>query len=204
MKIITKLLVIVAVSCVFSISSYGQKGVKKLDRNYYVAGPTTEEVEFIEATPQCQNWAWAACAQILLNYHGLKVTQEQIIKKAYDDEEPCEEGIAPNIISAINGWSPASVERVGKVLSGSGTFNDQELVEHLSNGWPIIVSLESRSKGEQVFVIKSVYFSMDRLDYPKIDEVVLRNPWPLSPSEESMRWDLFRSKKPMFYDVWVE
>lgn len=204
MKFVSRFLTILTVLCIFSMSSYAQKGVKKLDRNYYVAGPATEEVQFIEVTPECQNWAWAACAQILLNYHGLKVTQEQIIKRVYDQELPCDSGSAPNIISAINGWIPASVERVAKVLSGTGTFNDEEFVEHMSNGWPIIVSLESRTKGEQVFVVRAVYFSMDRLDWPKIDEVVLRNPWPLSPSEESMRWDVLRSKKPKFYDVWVD
>jgi hypothetical protein len=204
MKSASQFFALLVVLCIFSEISYAQKGVKKLDRNYYVAGPEIDEVEFIEATPECQNWAWAACAQILLNYHGLKVTQKQIIKRAYDGEEPCDSGIAPNIISAINGWSPASVERVGKVHSGTGEFDDQEFVEHMSNGWPIIVSLESRTKGEQVFVVRAVYFSMDRLDWPKIDEVILRNPWPLSPSEESMRWDVLRSKKPRFYDVWVE
>lgn len=204
MKLASQFFTILVVLCVFSVTSFAQKGVKKLDRNYYVAGPAAEEVEFIEATPECQNWTWAACAQMLLNYHGLKVTQKQIIQKAYEGEEPCDTGTAPNIISAINRWSPASVEKVAKVLSGTGKFNDEEIVEHMSNGWPLIVSLDSRTKGEQVYVIRAVYFSMDRLDWPKIDEVVLRNPWPLSPSEESMRWELLRSKKPKFYDVWVE
>ena len=195
--------IVLVLSCFLSTSLHAQKAIEKLSRNYYVAGPQTEEVQFIEATPKCQNYCWAACAQILLNYHGLSLSQEQIIERIHNGK-PCEIGDGKKMIKALNGWSPPSVEKVSKIHASYGNLNTSDLVEHLSNGWPIIVGLDSRSLSRQVYVLSAVYFSMDHWDHPKIDEVLLRNPWPLSPSEEYMRWDLFKTKNPTFFDVWVD
>jgi len=198
-----RFVVILSLICFLTMSVNAQKAVQKLARNYYIAGPQKSEVQFIEATPKCQNWCWAACAQILLNFDGLKVTQEQIVKRINADL-PCEEGNAEDLMKALNGWTPASVERISKVRSLQVSYDASELVGHLATGWPIIVGVDSRSVAEQVYVLTAVYFSMDQWDSPTIDEVVLRNPWPLSPSEEVMRWDAFKAKNPKFYDVWVE
>jgi len=190
-------------TCILSSSINAQKAVEKLARNYYLAGPSKTDVQFIEATPKCQNWCWAACAQILLNFNGLKVTQEQIVERINADL-PCEDGNADDLMKALNGWIPPSVERVSKIRSTFVSYDASELVGHLAKGWPIIVGLDSRNVAEQVFVLTGAYFSMDQWDNPTIDDIVLRNPWPLSPSEEVMRWDAFKAKNPKFYDVWIE
>ena len=103
--------IVLILSCFLSTSLHAQKAIEKLARNYYVAGPQTEEVQFIEATPKCQNYCWASCAQILLNYHGLSLSQEQIIERIHNGK-PCEIGDGKKMIKALNGWSPPSIKKV--------------------------------------------------------------------------------------------
>ena len=55
---------------------------------YFVAGvPTEEFVHF--AAPEgagrqkMENWCWAACIQMVLNYHGLYVDQKDVVARVF-------------------------------------------------------------------------------------------------------------------------
>lgn len=180
-------------------SADAQRAIRQLDRNYYVAGPPSGEIKDIAAKQRCMNWCWAASVQMVLNYHGLYVQQEQIVQKVYGSL-PCRTGNAQHIMSALSGWAPDSRGRYSQIYSQYGVYSGADIVDQLSRRWPIIVGL--RQEGH-AYVLTAVYYSVDRWNNPVIDKVVLRDPWPTKPSRQEMPWDVFLAKQPEFFKVWV-
>ncbi|MBC8753839.1 C39 family peptidase [Kordia sp. YSTF-M3] len=192
--------VFLAVLLFFGTHLNAQTAIKKLNTNYYVAGPTSTEFQSIVSTQRCQNWCWATCVQMVLNYHGLYVQQEQIVGKVYGRSLPCKTGNAQHIMRSLTGWAPDARGRFSQIYAKYGVYNSADIVDQLSRKWPIIVGL--RQEGH-CYVLTAVYFSYDRYDNPIIDKVVLRDPWPLSPSRKVMNWNTFLAKQPEFFKVWV-
>ncbi|MCB0742152.1 MAG: C39 family peptidase, partial [Chitinophagaceae bacterium] len=162
----------------------------------------SNEINFIAAKQRCPNWCWAACAQMVLNYHGLYVTQEQIVQKIYGGL-PCKPGNAQQIMAALSGWAPDTRGRYSQIYSQYGVYSGADIVDKLSRKWPIIVGLQNPNGGGHAYVLTAIYYSVDQMNNPIIDQVVLRNPWPTSPSKEFMKWNVFLSRKPQFFKVWV-
>ncbi|MCB0452418.1 MAG: C39 family peptidase [Aequorivita sp.] len=186
--------------CVFlNNETNAQRAITQLGQNYFVAGPPSNEIQYIASTQRCQNWCWATCVQMVLNYHGLYVQQEQIVRKIYGGL-PCRTGNAQNIMNALSGWAPDSRGRYSQIYSQYGVYNGSDIVDQLSRRWPIIVGL--RGEGH-AYVLTAIYYSVDQFNNPIIDKVVLRDPWPTNPSRKEMRWNTFLSKQPEFFKVWV-
>ena len=66
----------------------GRAEMQQLGPNYFSAGIFSGEFEFFAAPQQQgrqrqQNWCWAATTQMVLNYHGLYVTQEQVVARIF-------------------------------------------------------------------------------------------------------------------------
>ena len=66
----------------------GRADMQQLGPNYFAAGVVSGEFEFFAAPQQQgrqrqQNWCWAATTQMVLNYHGLYVTQEQVVARIF-------------------------------------------------------------------------------------------------------------------------
>ncbi|GAB4407439.1 MAG: hypothetical protein OHK0039_09930 [Bacteroidia bacterium] len=179
-----------------------QRAIVQLGPNYYVAGPPSQEIQFIAASQRCQNWCWAACIQMVLNYHGLYVTQEQVVQKVYGGL-PCLPGNAQHILAGLSGWAPDARGRYSQIYAQHGVWGGPDIVDNLSRRWPIIVGLQNPEGGGHAYVLTAIFYSVDAWNNPLIDKVVLRNPWPSSPSREEMSWQEFVSRQPQFFKVWV-
>ena len=195
-----KMFLIVFISLFFCKETNAQLAINQLGQNYYVAGPDSNEVQQIAAEQRCENWCWATCVQMVLNYHGLYVEQEQIVQKVYGGL-PCKTGNAENIMNALSGWAPDSNGRFSQIFSQYGVYNGSDIVDQLSRKWPIIVGLKQEG---HAYVLTAIYYSIDQWNNPIIDKVVLRDPWPTNPSKKEMKWNTFISKQPEFFKVWVK
>jgi hypothetical protein len=195
-----KICIIMVITLFLGMNIHAQKAIKEVRPNYYVAGPISDEFKNIISTQRCQNWCWATCVQMVLNYHGLYVQQEQIVRKVYGLPLPCKTGNARHIMQSLSGWAPDARGRFSQIKSKYGVYNSADIVDQLSRRWSIITGL--RQEGH-CYVLTAVYFSLDRFKNPIIDKVVLRDPWPLNPSRKVMDWNVFLSKQPEFFKVWV-
>ena len=172
----------------------------QLDQNLFAAGVLSEEFEFFAAPKDLgkqrqANWCWAASVQMVLNYHGLYITQEDIVERIFGSQID-KPGSADNILTALSGWAPdtrgrfSTIHAVPYVLSGS------EIVQDLAYKWPLIVGLKGEPIGH-AYVLTAVFYGVDWFNNPIFTKVVLRDPWPGSPSRVEMSWDDFQ-KQVMF------
>lgn len=71
----------------------------------WVAGIPSNEFEYF-AAPQTDghqrqsNWCWAACVQMVLNYRGVPVTQEQVVQRIFAEAVPNVPGQPDQILTA--------------------------------------------------------------------------------------------------------
>ncbi len=206
MKLYCVLFVIVLL--VFADNTNGQS-CKNEGPNYFSCGIPTNEFEYMRATSldrgeQIQsNWCWAACVQMILNYHGLKVNQIQVVTKIYGSpyiNQPANEN---QILYALSGWAPDVTGRFSSIHSLGGLSSINDIVNLLSYKWPLIVGLKNENSNiGHACVLTAIYYHATAYGIMP-DKVVIRDPWPGNVSRQELSWDEFMRRQFMIIKVWV-
>ncbi len=206
MKNLMKSLIIV-LALTISSNINGQS-IQRLGQNYFVAGIPTNEfdawaAESVTGNQRQANWCWAACSQMVLNYHGLYISQEQIVTKIYGRlvDKPANEY---QIRMALSGWAPNVQGRVSYIFCQSGFNSVNEITTALAYKWPLIVGLRNpNSKIGHAYVLTAIYYSTDQFNNTIPDKVVLRDPMPGTDGRIELSWQQFYSRLAMAFKVWV-
>lgn len=183
--------------CITALDAHSQSYVE-ISPGYYMAGiPTAEFVDF--AAPEAAgrqrqaNWCWAATVQMVLNYHGLRVTQEEIVQRIFGAQIDAP-GQPAHILAALSGWAPDNRNRYSAISASPVVWTGSQIVQDLAYKWPLIVGLQSEPIGH-AYVLTAVYYRVNPYNNePIFDRVVLRDPWPDSPSRQEMSWDEFQRR----------
>jgi Papain-like cysteine protease AvrRpt2 len=180
------------------------------DTGYFVAGvPSQEFVHF--AAPESagkqrmQNWCWAACIQMVLNYHGLYVDQKDIVSRVFGAtvDRPAN---GDQIMKALTGWAPDSRGRRSAIYADAYNLDPATVINDLDKKWPLIVGLEG-ARGVatgHAYVMTAAYFSQDANGTPTIHRVVLRDPFPGYESRIELDSNEFSQRLQFATRVYVE
>lgn len=187
--------------------SFGQS-IVQLGQNYYTAGIPSDEFEFYAATEQQgrqrqSNWCWAACVQMVLNYHGLYITQEEIVQKIYG--QLIDQPAGPQqLMYALSGWAPNSMGGFSQIYCQGNLTGINDITLNLAYKWPLIVGLGNPEGGTgHAYVLTAIYYTTDYYNNTIPEKVVLRDPWPTNPSRQEMSWNEFSNRLQMAFKVWV-
>ena len=175
-----------------AIASTSKGHSEQLGPNYFVAGVPTERFEYFAARQKHTNWCWAATVQMILNFHGLYVSQEQVVDRIFQ-QQVNQSATSNQILEALHGWAPDYRGRFSAIASTPYIFSQQELIHDLAHCWPLIVGLKNGDGSGHTYVLTAVYYSFDRYRRPVIDKVVLRDPWPSSKSKQDWSWSTVQS-----------
>jgi hypothetical protein len=188
--------------------SNGQANVQQIGPNYFVAGVNTEQFNYVAASSRqrANNWCWAACIQMVLNYHGLYITQEDIVRQCYGGlyDKP---GGYEEFAVGLNRWAYNNRGSISKVSFNSYPTNSNEIVNFLSGDWPLIVGINTGGDIGHAYVLTAIYYSIGTDQYGNAvaiaDKVVLRDPSPGQVSRQEWPWQTFASHVTHVYKVWV-
>ena len=197
---------LITVIVVTSTSSLAD--VQQLNQNYFVAGIQSNQFEYF-VSPETfgrqrqSNWCWAASIQMILNYHGLYVQQEQIVQKIYGDrvDRPANSN---QILAALSGWLPDTRGRYSAIQASSYVLSGSQVIQDLANKWPLVVGLENPGGGGHAVVLTAAKYSVDRFNNPIFHSVVIRDPWPGNLSRQELSWDEFQSRLIFIARVYVQ
>ena len=200
-------IILYLILCTIVNNSIQAQSVQQLGPNYFAAGIPSNEFEFytvakIAGRQRCPEWCWAASSQMILNYHGLYVSQEQIVTKIFGSLE-CSPGTEEDIAEALSGWAPDASGRYSEIYCSTGVSSASEFVNLLAYKWPLLVCLNNPDGSGHALVMTGIYYSVDQFNNPIVDKVVLRDPWPFSPSRQEMSWAVFTSRLRTAFKVWV-
>lgn len=195
-------------------STFGQSCIT-VGNNYFSCGIPTNEFEYMRASSvnygsQVQsNWCWAACIQMVLNYHGLYVSQMDVVTKIYGSPYVNQPANEQQILAALSGWAPDTRGRYSAINAYGGYTSVQEIINGLAGKWPLIVGMSHPDGGVgHAYVLTAIYYSNQYDMYGNViavvpDKVVLRDPWPDNPSRQEFSWAEFQNRCFMAVKVWV-
>ena len=100
---------IVKTAVLILLMGIGYADVDEVAPGYFVAGVQSSEFQFAAAPDvggrqRQSNWCWAACGQMVLNNHGLRVTQEQVVQRIFGESVNAP-GQPAQILAALSGWA---------------------------------------------------------------------------------------------------
>lgn len=172
--------------------------LEQISPGEYMAGVSAEEFEFYAATEvngrqRQSNWCWAACVQMVLNFHGLFVTQEEVVQRIFGDRVN-QPGQPRQILAALSGWAPDARGRYSEIFASPYVLRGSQIVQDLAYKWPLIVGLANPEGGGHALVLTAVIYRVDVMNEPIFEGVVLRDPWPDNESRQTMAWEEFRRR----------
>ena len=166
--------------------------------NTFVAGVTSSQFEFFAAPfhagrQRQANWCWAASIQMLLNFHGLRVTQEEIVRQVFG--ALVDQGAQPHeILAALNGWKPNAGGAFSPVQALPYPFDPRRIIKDLAYRWPLIVGLRNEDGSGHAVVLTAISYHLDSLGNPVFERVIIRDPWPGNPSRQDIPWPEFQRR----------
>ncbi len=148
------------------------------------AGIRSHEFEGVVSSQRTPVWCWAACIQMVLNYYQIDITQEDVARRTFGRDwygnPPAIGGSASVISQNLNNWN---VDRRGQnyVVRSSvfrGSPDAGTIIEHLSQGKPIILGYGPNADSGHVVVVTAVSYFYDQFRNPQITSVIVRDPYP--------------------------
>ncbi len=173
----------------FSQNTKGQIFYSKSEGLYWAAIKTSYLKSYV-ARQRSQNWCWAACTQMVLNYQGVNVSQENIVERVFGFQVDSP-GSAKDIVQGASGWY---VDGCTIVAKADYSFIPQKLIDDLVNKYPLIVGLSMPGQNVgHAYVLTGLSFQKNGdTIYPH--SVILRDPWPDNPSRVVLPWDDFSNR----------
>jgi len=150
-----------------------------------------------------QNWCWAACIQMLLNYHRISVTQEQIVERVYGKQFDAP-ATPTTIVAALNGWAIDKSFRDAFVLAEVHPANDSWLiVSELVAKNPLIVGFDGYPTGHAC-LLTSAWHRPKPGGGSTFYALELRDPWQGNPSRNQVLGREFADKAQFVVKVSVK
>ena len=156
----------------------------------YIGIPSVQ-MNYMAAAQRNSQWCWAAAIQMVLNYYGVNILQEQIVARTYGTDPygrlPDWAGRLDAISASLNNWS---IDNAGRTYVVRSTLNwgapsPAILLQELQQGHPVIVSYLSSPTTAHAIVITGAQVVQSSVG-PIVQSLVVRDPWP-SPQNVTSR-----------------
>jgi len=182
-------------ACIFYSRCFCQQQgqVVQFEDGSYCAAIRSDVFKYYVAKQEKANWCWAACTQMVLNYQGVQITQEDIVEKAFGALVDKPAG-ADVIARAANGWNynGTSLKAWADYNISPSTISLHKLIDALAYKYPVIIGLKMPGQTHvgHAYVLTAIYYRKNG-DIKSPFKVALRDPWPTNPSRLELSWDDF-------------
>ncbi len=145
-------------------------------------GVSSSKMNYYASSQKNSQWCWAASIQMVLNYYGVKISQEQIVARTYGTDPygrlPNWAGSFEAITANLNNWGVDNSGREYKVRASLnwGAPTPAVLLRELSKKRPVIVGYRGPQGGHAVVITAA---SSTKSPYgPIIQTITVRDPMP--------------------------
>jgi hypothetical protein len=159
-------------------------GREAFSQQVQYVGIPSNVFNFYSAAQQKDEWCWAASIQMVLNYYGINIRQDQIVARSYGVDPatgdiPDQPGSLQTVTANLNNWSidNSGTRYVVRAAFSYGAPSAAYLIQELSAQRPILVSyMPSPSSGHAVVITGCSY--IPTMGGPLIRSIIIRDPWP--------------------------
>lgn len=191
---IASFLLLVAVLSLAGTAKAQPPSIRPIGPGAWAAGIPSNEFEFFAARQRNSNWCWAASVQMVLNYRGVSVSQEQVVQRIFGGAMPDVPGQPDQILTALTGWAFTRDGQPVMLTSSPFAFDGSEIVRDLAERWPIVVGVRTSPTSGHAYVLTAVTYQVDPWNRPIFLTAILRDPWPDNPSRIEVPWETFQQR----------
>lgn len=189
MKKLIPFILLLILLLVFATAANAQRrgSMVRIDGSISVAR-VNDYVEYCYHRQYKDNWCWAACVQMVLDYYGLEVTQSRIVERAYGDAYDFTAD-GEDIVDAIDRWNVngSLIRATSEKYKSAKT-----LIDAMTKGTPLIIGLDEQfTSTGHAYVLTHVFFTTDYRGNMTPTRVLVVNPANEGDLEESLDWDEF-------------
>ncbi len=175
MKRMTKLVLTLLLTLSIGQRVFGQQPT-------YVGIPSNN-FNYFASSQRNSNWCWAASLQMIFNYYGINITQEQIVARSYGVDPfgqlPNWTGSFQVITTNLNNWS---IDNSGRRYAVGATLNwgaptPAYLLQELIAQRPVLIGYQSGPNSGHAVVVTACSYIPSEYG-PIIQSIVVRDPWP--------------------------
>lgn len=147
------------------------------------AGIPSDRMNYFYSEQRRTQWCWAAAIQMVMNYYGVAISQETIVRRSYGSDPfgnlPDWAGSLPIITANLNNWGIDDRGRRYMVTAsfGLGAPAPALLLNELSQGHPVIIGYATSFSGGHAVVCTAANYT-NSIYGPIINTIVVRDPWP--------------------------
>lgn len=185
-----KIVLLAIISLSFLFASAQRRGEVVRINGTISAACVDNYMEYCHHRQYKYNWCWAACVQMVLDYYGLNISQESIVRRAYGDDYNFTAN-KDDIVEAVNGWYVGGHivrARYEKYKSA------KTMIDAISSGQPLIIGLNEASSTGHAYVLTHIFFQNDYYGNMTPTRVVMINPANSGDLEESLDWSNFYNR----------
>lgn len=148
----------------------------------YVGIPK-DRFDYFASAQRNSNWCWAASLQMIFNYYGINIEQEEIVRRSYGTDPygnlPNWAGSFQVITANLNNWN---IDGSGKQYAVNSSFNwgapsPSILINELSAQKPVLIGYRSGPSSGHAVVITALSYIMTSYG-PQIQSLIVRDPFP--------------------------
>lgn len=146
-------------------------------------GIPSEALDVTYSSQRNSMWCWAASIQMVLQYHGIRTVQQDIVARTFGPDAqgnlPNKPGDLKNITANLNNFN---VDRAGTTYQVESIFGEGAppvslLLDEMDRREPLIIGYRSGpNMGHAVVVTGAVYSQTPQ--GPMIHKIIVRDPWP--------------------------
>ncbi len=154
-----------------------QGHIVAIDNSVFVA-MLDESIEDCVCMQEKDNWCWAACIEMILEYYGIYESQSDIVSYVYG--YPFDRTASGNLIAeAFDGWSDFSVRSFNSKTA-------QSFINEIAAGHPLIIGWD-----EHAYLLTHIFYKKNVAGALSPYKIVMINP---STGDEEVRdWSDFFS-----------
>lgn len=132
----------------------------------------------VAAAQQTDEWCWAASISMVLNYYGVPVSQQEIVRHVFG-EVIVHAASDEQISAALNSWAvaPNGQTMVIRSVRGVGPPPVAILLQELNQKHPIVLTFATGPSSGHCVVITGAGY-VNSAYGPMVNELILRDPWP--------------------------
>jgi hypothetical protein len=183
-----------AIAFVLALCSANKTRAQEQEPIY--VGIKSDTFRYFSSQQHSSNWCWAASLQMIFNYYGIAITQEQIVARSCG---VVTKGALPNrtgnwrvITANLNNWSVdnAGKQYIVRAVFNSGPPDPVYLIGQLSLKRPVLIGYRTGPNSAHAVVITACsYIQTD--DGPVIQSFIVRaipGPaiWPMTAAKNGV------------------
>ncbi|MBL0940859.1 MAG: C39 family peptidase [Gemmatimonadaceae bacterium] len=150
-----------------------------------IIGIPSEALDFTYSSQRNSMWCWAASIQMVLQYHGIRAEQQDIVARTFGPDAqgnlPNQPGSLRAITANLNNFN---VDRAGTTYQVESIFGEGAppvdlLLDEMDRREPIIIGYKASPDMGHAVVITGVVYSQTPQGNV-IHKIIVRDPWPSS------------------------